>query len=818
MKDKMLLKLEQLINNGKCEDCGLRGGLYSLSVLLRRAQLVFLMCCQSPPAQPLPQPSALEWQVLRVYYPTGPWVYNASWPWGTSLPQCVAAVKPVTLCPGAEKDRHLHLLKAKLFPASITRPQSAFTFDVLDNFLIDALECKTSAMSFYQKLRRFTNNAFPHTIPDRYRELMRVSRIWRDLVNRIRFGFAHESDRSPGPGDLALYCPACPQPGINLPSSWKDTYDSWLVMQRYVVDGNFTAQHMKMKTPEDDVSLADGKGYMVTEGPYETHIIESVEEKEASSITCAVNAANVQRSNLRATGVGATACARHGCFVPHAVVDFQKGERQMNMDYSICNALKYPSEDIGSALIIYDVACQWSIHFHERVNQSYHLSLPQSIKILPAVGKFHLSAHKLLCFPRFSLNFITGAGHIDGEILETLWAPFNKISPTARSMTLSHRQEVLDDHMRDSNWKKLGIKDTQGPYEELTKSLDRANIQKWKKEAELAALHRAPTMAEIRLRLTENEVSTNGRTGAVAWLIEGINIENAQDGLRSSIRQLPEDPTASQRTLMEEKRQKLLSRINKFHETALVMTNGMELEGGAGLHQDDPELCLEEADGSNFPGIEELGEDSILDIGDDADSPAEVAKLWMPSWGTSDPIMNDVVMPLRQEELELRKGQANDCLEKLRQALGDRSVVFREKLHSNKSIHHQALKAEDLTVSKEVTEENRHGQGSDRLAWFWRINSAEDSQKSEWMNEFYRVNWLKAKARYDRWSEELKLVQHEMCWTVWWFQKQESEWRARADESIKNGHRAYAEKQASMWAEFAAEGMKSFQGKWSMTS
>jgi len=40
-----------------------------------------------------------------------------------------------------------------------------------------------------------------------------------------------------------------------------------------------------------------------------------------------VNAANVQRSNLRATGVGATACARHGCFVPHAVVDFQKGER-----------------------------------------------------------------------------------------------------------------------------------------------------------------------------------------------------------------------------------------------------------------------------------------------------------------------------------------------------------------------------------------------------------------------------------------------------------------------------------------------------------
>ena len=48
---------------------------------------------------------------------------------------------------------------------------------------------------------------------------------------------------------------------------------------------------------------------------------------------------------------------------------------------------------------------------------------------------------------------------------------------------------------------------------------------------------------------------------------------------------------------------------------------------------------------------------------------------------------------------------------------------------------YQPLKAQDLVVSKEVTEENRHGQGSDRLTWFWRINNAEDSQKNQWMNE-----------------------------------------------------------------------------------
>jgi hypothetical protein len=86
---------------------------------------------------------------LIIVHSTGVYSHHVSW----------------CQCPGAEKDRHLHLLKAKLFPASITWPQSAFTFNVLNNFLIDALECKTSAMSFYQKLHHFINNAFPHTIP-----------------------------------------------------------------------------------------------------------------------------------------------------------------------------------------------------------------------------------------------------------------------------------------------------------------------------------------------------------------------------------------------------------------------------------------------------------------------------------------------------------------------------------------------------------------------------------------------------------------------------------------------------------------------------
>ena len=40
----------------------------------------------------------------------------------------------------------------------------------------------------------------------------------------------------------------------------------------------------------------------------------------------AVNNQNTTRPHLDATGIGAVACGRHGCFYPHAVVNFRKGE------------------------------------------------------------------------------------------------------------------------------------------------------------------------------------------------------------------------------------------------------------------------------------------------------------------------------------------------------------------------------------------------------------------------------------------------------------------------------------------------------------
>jgi hypothetical protein len=124
------------------------------------------------------------------------------------------------------------------------------------------------------------------------------------------------------------------------------------------------------------------------------------------------------------------------------------------MDYSICQALKrFPGH--VQALIVYDICCQWSIHFRQRVSESEFLHLWDRLEITGAVGKWHLAAHIPECFPKFSLNFVEGVGQVDGEILETLWSKLDEVAGMTQAMSIAHRQEVLDEYMNDSNWQKI---------------------------------------------------------------------------------------------------------------------------------------------------------------------------------------------------------------------------------------------------------------------------------------------------------------------------------------------------------------------------
>jgi hypothetical protein len=70
------------------------------------------------------------------------------------------------------------------------------------------------------------------------------------------------------------------------------------------------------------------------------------------------------------------------------------------MDYSIFKALNFNMEGIESALISYDVMCQWSVHMRERVNGSNYLNLPDNLDVT-----FHLG---LVVFRERSIRTIIG--------------------------------------------------------------------------------------------------------------------------------------------------------------------------------------------------------------------------------------------------------------------------------------------------------------------------------------------------------------------------------------------------------------------------
>ena len=125
------------------------------------------------------------------------------------------------------------------------------------------------------------------------------------------------------------------------------------------------------------------------------------------------------------------------------------------MDYAFVYAINYIA-GLLVILMLYDIMCQFWVNFLKRIAEvPSFLILPSNVTIKRGIGLFHVHGHVKECFPRFAPTFIQGAGNIDGEIIETLWNPLNHTASSARSMSWHHRQEYLDAHMGDSNWKKL---------------------------------------------------------------------------------------------------------------------------------------------------------------------------------------------------------------------------------------------------------------------------------------------------------------------------------------------------------------------------
>ena len=204
-------------------------------------------------------------------------------------------------CSCREGGEEYDFLELGLYPASYTRVETVFTFDLLQNCHVDNLECKTSVYHLWSKLTQLTCSFFSAGVPvsgilcfvkicishpgrfisqNRHQELFRVLRQWRNLKQQKWSGQPYNEAPSGSPGSLALFCGACPQPGLNLPEDWQRDPDPDAYVRTFTMDGNFSAVHQKRMNARPEQCLTNGELYMVNETRYRAHMSSAIETKE----------------------------------------------------------------------------------------------------------------------------------------------------------------------------------------------------------------------------------------------------------------------------------------------------------------------------------------------------------------------------------------------------------------------------------------------------------------------------------------------------------------------------------------------------------
>ncbi|KAH9855776.1 hypothetical protein C2E23DRAFT_866429 [Lenzites betulinus] len=363
-------------------------------------------------------------------------------------------------CLNADSDA-AQLIEHGCWPATWHTPHTAFSLTAMATFHGLELQATVNVHDYVKLLCRMTDGIAPDNVKDRYREFNSSMREYRQVRARRRGGV--EMHATPKSGELAVLCPACPQPGINMRPGWRERKHPYRYIDAltYSIDGNFHLGSKAKETDEADVALSEGAGYFVNSKDFKTYL-EKAPEPPAEPTTCnQFGAMGTGKYKGKISGVIAITC-RHMFLLPGGIVDLQLGEKHRFVDFALVSAMQ---RYLSLRLLVgtYDIHCQYIRHLRKRLREQFgevieELDSIQSSElpaIVAGVGKYHLAMHKGECRHRHSLHYLPGSCMTDGEMLERIWAVMNTVARRTKEMSAGHRQDVLNDHYSDQNVRRV---------------------------------------------------------------------------------------------------------------------------------------------------------------------------------------------------------------------------------------------------------------------------------------------------------------------------------------------------------------------------
>ncbi|KAF7371413.1 hypothetical protein MSAN_00778000 [Mycena sanguinolenta] len=639
----------------------------------------------------------------------------------------------------------VQLLRARLWPATTTNPRTAATFSVLRRYHLLSFEAKCAALEFYQSLARETDNLHHKKDKDRYHEFLRMTRQWRNIQMLKRAGRGHDPAgvMATKAGECALLCPACPQPGINLPQGWEATPEekAFLYALFLALDANFRLRRKDVSTEDRDPGLGNGWAFYCEIAAYMSHVKRNWDQKQERSHCVAHDAVDKPDREARGTassGIGAVDCARHNMKRPKAVGDLQLGERYLNMDYMFFHSIV--GTDLLRFFVSYDIACQWHLNLWGRMEEYDDATLTLDGRgryMTFLVPKFHLPAHIEACNLKYSFNLTRFVGQTDGEAPERGWADANPLARSTKEMgpriiglgyTMRRKIQTAVPEMVKTRRALDDMNESLGKDGKDVVAKWMAMAELWEKKAEapnpFETIRKDQHVTQVRAELAseaaareaahvEDEGAVRGDMHITELVAMGMQLEEQQRVLASDVAATGLHPTAGQRRAMTERtsklRRKIFAWIDVQHKFFPALAN-------VRAREDEMRARVAE-DGQSVPGV------SVSEI-----------PLWLPSAVVeSRRVKTDVGMQggVCMYEYRLRVGQASEALHDVR-----RLLLVRTHLYKQKDAHARGVRANMRSSDKiaVLNEQIKRAARAYRAARAALVTLGKEVNRREWEN------------------------------------------------------------------------------------